>query len=206
MISKNKSGIGTYEVLTVFVMLMIIAVVLLAGVFNTDYNEKYNVMSNNASMFALTVANLYMEDGNDDVYYLQMVMDKKLLSNIKNPFKGSKFCDSYLSKVMIKNKKKYVTLECGNYLIYEQDSLKKPYTIYQVGRWSSKKPEGDVQKTTFYNYQKDGKLVFSQGLEEDMFLYEFNKENGSSFDSISKIPKKYKVSDVVQYRYLKKVN
>lgn len=82
-----KRGFGTYEILTVFVMLLIIVVVLLAGVFKTDYKEKYDVMENNARMFSLTVANLYLEDGTQDVYYLQTIMDKRLLSNIKNPLK-----------------------------------------------------------------------------------------------------------------------
>ena len=60
MINRMKRGFGTYEILTVFVMLLIIVVVLLAGVFKTDYTEKYDVMENNARMFSLTVANLYL--------------------------------------------------------------------------------------------------------------------------------------------------
>lgn len=206
MIDKMKRGFGTYEVLTVFVMLLIIVVVLLARVFKTDYNEKYDVMQSNAKMFALTATNLYMEEGTEDVYYLQKLIDKKLLSNIKNPFQDSKYCNPYASKVFIKNNRKYVTLECGNYLIYEQDSLDYPYAIYQVGSWSSKEMEKEYQKSVFYNYQVDGKMVFKEYLEEDIFLYEFNKLYGSSFEDISSVAQEYQISKEVKYRYMKKVN
>lgn len=206
MINKNNRGFGTYEILTVFVMMLIIVVIMLARVFNTDYKEKYDVMENNARMFALTVANLNAVDGTRDVYYLQMVMDKKLLSNIKNPFKGSKYCNPYSSKVVISNNKKYVTLECGNYLIYEQNSLEKPYVIYQVGKWSSSKVSGKAQKEVFYNYKEDGEDGFTEDLGEDIFLYEFNKLKGTTFQKISDIPKKYQVFKQTRYRYMKKVS
>lgn len=206
MINRMKRGFGTYEILTVFVMLLIIVVVLLAGVFKTDYKEKYAVMENNARMFSLTVTNLYLENGTQDVYYLQEIIDKRLLSNIKNPFKGDKYCDTFTSKVKIVDNKKYVTLECGNYLVYQQDSLDKPYSIYQVGSWSSKKPSGKVQTAIFYNYQKDNKDVFSENLEEDIFLYEFNKLNGTNYEDIQEIPKKYHIFKETMYRYMEKVN
>lgn len=206
MINKNNRGFGTYEMLTVFVMMLIIVVVMLARVFKTDYKEKYSVMENNARMFALTANNLYLDEGIRNVYYLQMVMDKKLLSNIKNPFKGEKYCDTYTSKVEIASNKKFVTLECGNYLIYQQDSLDKNYSIYQVGAWSSKKPEGQLQEEVFYNYQKDEKDVFPDGLEEEIFLYEFNKANGTSYGDVQEIGASYQISNETKYRYMKKVN
>lgn len=206
MINKKRFGFATYEVLTVFVMLLIIMVVLLARVFKTDYQEKYDIMSNNARMFSLAVSNLYIEDVIQDSYYLEMIIDKKLFSNIKNPFKGEKYCNPYQSKVVIKNNKKYVTLECGNYLIFEQDSLEKSYTIYQVGNWSSKKVAGNVQKSVFYNYPNGNENVFSENLEEDIFLYEFNKLNKTDYKHVQEIPEKYQVFKETKYRYLKKVS
>ena len=129
MINRNKFGFGTYEVLTVCVMLLIIVVVALAYVFRTDYKEKYSVMEYNARMFSLSSTNLYIEEGTRNVYYLQMLLDKKIFSEVKNPFQGKKYCDSYNSKVEFKDDKKYVTLECGNYLIYQQDTLAKSFAI-----------------------------------------------------------------------------
>lgn len=203
MINKNNRGFGTYEILTVFVMILIIVAILLARVFNTDYKEKYDLMENNARMFALTAANLNAVDGNYSVYYLQMAIDQKLFSNMKNPFKGSKYCNPYASKVSVSSNKKYVTLECGNYLIYEQDSLEKPYVIYQVGKWTSSEIKGERQEAILYNYKEDG---FPENLEEDIFLYEFNKLKGTSFQRISEIPAEYQITKETKYRYMKKVN
>ncbi len=205
MTNKKNRGFGAYEILTVFVMLLIIVVVMLARVFKTDYNEKYAVMENNARMFALTATNLYIEEEIPKVYYLQMIMDKKLLSNIKNPFKGKKYCDAFTSKVEIENDKKYVSLECGNYLIYKQNYLDKSYNIYQVGKWSSKKIDGEIQSEIFYNYMKDGKKVFSDNLDASIFLYQFNKLNGTDYEDIKEIPKQYEILKEKKYRYLKKI-
>ena len=151
MISRMKKGFGSYEVLTVCVMLLIIVVVALAYVFKTNYKEKYDVMEYNARMFSLTVSNLYMQEGTQNVYYLQEVIDQRLSSDIKNPFQGDKYCDPLSSKVEIVDDKKLVTLECGNYMVYQQDSLKSPYTIYQVGTWSTNKKDENNQTSVFYN-------------------------------------------------------
>lgn len=205
MIIKKKKGFGTYEMLTVCVMLLIIFVVLLAYVFRTDYKEKYKVMQYNAKMFALSTVNLYLEDSETDTYYLQMLIDSGVFSTMKNPFKGEQYCNSMTSKVVKgEDNQKYVTLECGNYLIMDQDFLEKKYTIYQTSKWSTNKDSKYNQNVMFYNYLEDGKEVFDEWLEEDMFLYQYNKMNGTSYDSIKAISD----SDVVSkemYRYLKKV-
>ncbi len=208
MISRfmDKRGFGTYEMLTVFVVLLIVIVLLLASVFKTNYSEKYDVLEYNAKMFALTAGNLYNEDGTKDVYYLQEIIDRKLSSEIKNPFQGEKYCNSYTSKVEIKDTKKYVTLECGNYLVYQQNSLKTPYTVYQVGKWSTKKSSDDDQSTEFYNYKQDGKDMFDDDLEKDIFLYEFNKLSGTDYSDVSEIPNQENLSKETRYRFMKKVS
>lgn len=206
MISRMKKGFGSYEVLTVCVMLLIIVVVALAYVFKTNYKEKYDVMEYNAKMFSLTVSNLYMQDGTQSVYYLQEIIDEKLSSNIKNPFQGDKYCDPFSSKVEIVDGKKFVTLECGNYLVYQQDSLKSPYTIYQVGAWSTKKKADDNQTVVFYNYLEDGESLFEENLEEAIFLYEYNKETGTSYTSIADIPNQDNIVKTTRYRHMEKVS
>ena len=94
-------------------------------------------------------------------------------------------------------------MECGNYLIYEQDSLEKPYVIYQVGKWTSSEIKGERQEAILYNYKEDG---FPENLEEDIFLYEFNKLKGTRFQRISEIPAEYQITKETKYRYMKKVN
>lgn len=207
MISKRKKGIGAYEMLTICVMLLIIIVVALAYVFKTDYTEKYKVMRYNAKMLGLSVSNLYLEDDSKKLYYLQELIDSKLYSDVKNPFQGDKFCDTYLSKVEIKdNDKKFVTLECGNYLIYNQNTIDEEYDIYQASEWSSKKHKNDNQETVFYNYQVDGQDVFEEWLEKDIFLYEYNKKNGTEYFDITEIPEDVSIQEKTMYRYIKKVS
>lgn len=193
--------------LTICVMLLIIIVVALAYVFKTDYTEKYKVMRYNAKMLGLSVSNLYLEDDSKKLYYLQELIDSKLYSDVKNPFQGDKFCDTYLSKVEIKdNDKKFVTLECGNYLIYNQNTIDEEYDIYQASEWSSKKHKNDNQETVFYNYQVDGQDVFEEWLEKDIFLYEYNKKNGTEYFDITEIPEDVSIQEKTMYRYIKKVS
>ena len=206
MINKRKEGFGAYEMLTVCVMLLIIVVGALAYVFKTEYTEKYKVMRYNAKMLGLSVSNIYLADDSKKTYYLQELIDAKLYSDIKNPFQGEKFCNPYLSKVEINNDKKFVTLECGNYLVYNQDNMNKKYDIYQASEWSSKKHKNDNQETVFYNYQVDGKDVFDNWLEKDIFLYEFNKKNGTEYLDISEISVDVSVQKKTMYRYIKKVS
>ena len=206
MINKRNNGFGAYEMLTVCVMLLIIVVVALAYVFKTDYKEKYKVIRYNAKMFGLSVSNLSFADESKNVYYLQELVDSKLYSNVKNPFQGDKFCDNYLSKVEIQENKKFVTLECGNYLVYNQDVADQKYAVYQKTEWSSKKHKNDNQETVFYNYQIDGKDVFDRWLEKDIFLYEYNKKNGTDYLDISEVSGEASVQEKTMYRYVKKVS
>lgn len=207
MINKFKRGFGTYEMLTVFVVILIIVVICLSFVFKSDYKEKYAVMEYNARMFALSANNLSIETGSYGPFYLQELIDQRLSSSIKNPFKGDKYCDSLLSKVVIKKQKKYVTLQCGNYLIYNQDTLDKEFTIYQVGSWKKGNSDDDnVQVEDFYNLVEDGKNLFDEDLEEGAFLYSYNMKKGTTYDSINDIPEKNKLVHEVRHRYLEKVN
>ena len=207
MINKFKRGFGTYEMLTVFVVILIIVVICLSFVFKSDYKEKYAVMEYNARMFALSANNLSIETGSYGPFYLQELIDQRLSSSIKNPFKGDKYCDSLLSKVVIKKQKKYVTLQCGNYLIYNQDTLDKDFTIYQVGSWKKGNSDDDnVQVEDFYNLVEDGKNLFDEDLEEGAFLYSYNMKKGTTYDTINDLPEKNKLVHEVRHRYLEKVN
>ena len=206
MISRKKQGFGAYEMLTICVMLLIIIVVALAYVLRTDYKEKYRVMEYNARMSALSVSNFYLENDQKSTYYLQNLIDAKIYSNIKNPFQGDIYCNPNTSKVEIKENKKYVTLECGNYLIYNQNFLDENYTIYQVSHWSLKKHNSDNQSMDFYNYLQNGEKLFVEDLEENLFLYKFNKIGGTEYKTVFEIPKQENVIKNTMYRYIKKVN
>lgn len=198
---KSKKGFGAYEMLTLCVIFFIIIVVVLANVFKTDYSEKYRVLQYNARMFGLSVANYSLTNDTKDIYYLQELMDQRIYSKIKNPFQGEKYCDSMVSKVEIQRDKKYVTLQCGNYLIAKEDFLLKKYKIYQVTEWSVHKKSQDNESRKFYNYVKDNEEVFSTYMEQDYFLYEYNKQNGTSYSSIKEMDKDVIIKEKKMYRH-----
>ena len=206
MIVKRKDEFGSYEMLTICVVLLIIFVLLLAHVFKTDYKEQYKVMQYNAKMFSLSVSNLYLDDQDHSVYYLQSMIDDNSLSNIKNPFQGDKYCNTHTSMVVVKNNKKYVTLECGSYLIYQQDSLKTPYTIYQASPWSKKEHKNDNQSMDFYNYQDGREKLFEEDLELELFLYEYNKLNNTFYKNVKEIPDQGNIVKTTMYRHMEKVS
>ena len=91
-------------------------------------------------------------------------------------------------------------------MIYQQDSLKSSYAIYQVGAWSTKKKDDDNQTVIFYNYLENGKSFFEEDLEEAIFLYEYNKENGTSYTSVANIPDKDNIVQTTKYRHMEKVS
>ena len=106
----------------------------------------------------------------------------------------------------MKGNKKYVTLECGNYLVYNQNVADDEYDVYQKTEWSSKKHKNDNQETVFYNYQVDGQDVFDEWLEKDIFLYEYNLKNGTDYVDIDEIPQDVAIQTKTMYRYVKKVS
>lgn len=205
MINNKNEGFGRFEILTVFVLILLIASFLLAKVFKSDYKKKYDVMQYSAKMFDLTANNVFIEKGSQWVYTLQMLIDINMHSNIKNPFSGEKYCNPHTSKVEFENDGRYVTLECGDYLIYKQESLASFYTIYQTSKWSDKKRSNDNQQERFYNYEKSGKKVFSDYLEEVSFIYEYNKKNSTNFTTIKEIKENEKVLEKTMYRHIEKV-
>ena len=93
-------------------------------------------------------------------FYLEEVINEELLDYIKNPFsKGN--CDVTESRVDMIDGYAYTTLKCGKYLI-DKEKIKdvNDIKIYKVSDWSSKKIKGDnVEKKTFYNCKKDGKVL-----------------------------------------------
>ena len=91
-------------------------------------------------------------------------------------------------------------------MVYQQDSLKSPYTIYQVGTWSTNKKDENNQTSVFYNYVENGESLFEEDLEESIFLYEFNKENGTSYTSISELPNQDNIVQTTMYRHMEKVS
>ena len=206
---KRESGYSATELLTVIFVATLLLAIVITLAFQTSVHQKLRVFQYDANLFAQN-AGAYVLESDADTVYLQSLIDLKLFANIKNPFSGTKYCDTYESKVVFKSSKQYVTLQCGNYLIEDQYAVADEYTIYKVSDWSTKKSSGSkqvqVEKMERYNYRLDGKEVLSQYRSEDVFLLLFNQAYRTKYTKVSQIPKKYSVVEKTYYRTKVKID
>ncbi len=199
MMIKNNKGFGSKEILTVSVVCFILAAILLVFAIRSSNGQKYRVMEYNARVFGIS-ATTYQMENNNNVVYMAELLENGLFSQVKNPFGNEKYCDAFESKVEYQDEKKYVTLQCGDYLIDHQLVSSEKYSIYKVSNWVDKKESDTMQTQTFYNYKEDSKDGFDQSYNEEMFLYVFNKKMNTEYTKISDIPIKYQVYSKVLYR------
>lgn len=189
MINKiNNKGIGAYEVVCTCVICLIIALIILSITFKTKDNEKYEVFMSNARTFGLSVD---LEDEkfvNKSEVTLKEMIDIGVMSKLKNPFIGSsKHCDLFDSRVTISKRERYVTLKCGNFIVFNQFVGDTNYRIYEITNWSrEKKTSKDIVKVG-YNYIVDGEKVFDDYYRESMFIYMYNEANNTNYESISQM-------------------
>ncbi len=196
-------GIGAYEILCISLICLTFAIVLLSCVLKSDETEKYQVMANNARLFGISSISYGIEDY-DSIYLGELVQDG-LISRIKNSFSGEVYCDPYQSKVEFQMQKKFITLQCGNYLIKNQYIASNSYDIYKVGEWKKGITSQDDDQMIGYNYYSNGSLDFGTYYEEDAFLYLFNLKNDTYYKKIEDIPNRYQVVKSVFSRKIKKV-
>ncbi len=167
----NNKGFGKFEVLTMIVLLIVISAILLVMILKGANNQKLNVLSTNARNFADKVIS---DNNGSGTYYLKDAIDEGLYDSIKSPF-STNDCDIYESKVEFKDNKKYVTLKCDEYIIYNEEANSDTYKIYKTSEWLSSKNSDDFQKTVGYNCEKDGKEVLDNYQEERLFLDNINE-------------------------------
>ena len=196
---KNNKGFGSREILTVSTVCLILAAILLVVAIKSSYGEKYKVMQYNARVFGLSATTYQMENSRDSVYMVEL-LDHGLFSQVKNPFGGVKYCDPVESRVEYEDEKKYVTLQCGKYLIDHAYIADVEYPIYKVGDWTEEKQNTKLQQMTAYNYKDGSKDGFDRIYNEDMFLYAFNKKMNQNYEHVNDIPEKYHVYKKTLYR------
>ena len=195
----NNLGKGSYEFLTVAVTCLIVSSIFLFIVINNSQEEKFQVFKYNAKTVGINAVN-YNNETSEDVVYLYELINNNLVTRIKNNFSGDEYCDSYESKVTFSNNSKKVTLKCGEYLIYNQDVTDKDYKIYRVSDWSSDKISGDnVDKIKVYGLIKDGKNLFSDYYEKDLFFKLVEENYGSKYNSFDAIKKDYDIDEKTVY-------
>lgn len=178
----NKKGFAKFEVLTMLVLIIVVLALLLSAVLKMATNQKLNVMVTNAKNFS---SNVILESENT-VYYLRDAIKDELYDNIKSPF-SSNNCDIDESKIEMKDNRKYVTLKCDEYLIYEEESSNDKFKIYTVSNWLSSKNSDNYQKMIGYNCEKDGKNVLDFYYEEGAFLNHINELYDREYISLDEV-------------------
>ncbi len=131
------------------------------------------------------------------------LIDQGLSKKIKNPFGGQEYCDIYESKLTIRENKRFLSLQCGSYLIDEEYQT-------EVSDWTTKqiksKKKTVVETRTAYNYEEKGKEVFATYYPEDLFLLLYNLRNNTSYSTLEEIKN---VTPLIQkefYRTKKLIN
>ena len=198
--SVNNKGWGSYEFLTVVVVCLILTIILLFVVFRLIDDEKFQVFKYNAITIGINAID-YQINSDFDTVYLYELVDDGYVTKMKNAFSGDKYCDLYESKVEFTDNAKKVTLRCGEYLIYEQDVADEDYDIYKITDWSSKEMKGDnIDENTVYNIIVDGKEIFNEYYEEELFIKQVMAKYGKEYSSLNKIKKAYDVKEEEVYR------
>lgn len=200
----NKNGIMRYEVLSIMAVFLIVFCIVITMAVNHSRNEGFSVMKSNALTFATTGSSYQYESGNDTSYLVQLI-DSSLFKEMKNPHGGDKFCNKYESKIEIIGDTKYVTLQCGKYLISKQQVNKDEYKFYKVGKWKEKKLKDNYEQKTVYNYMINDHYGLSDFYEKDLFVYMFNEKMNTDYISVSEIEEDYKIKSKQLYRKKKLV-
>lgn len=201
---KGEFYFGSVELLSISLVGLVIAAVMLVISMQSSYADKYQLMIAGVSNLGLSANVDELKEDKDTIYLIELI-DRGLMSPMKNPFYDTKYCDTTSSSVTFKEEEPIVTLKCGEYLIDKQDLSDSEFSIYKVTEWSSTKRNSNESRK-LYNYKRSGKNAFTQFYEEDMFLYAFNKENSTKYKKINEIPKKYNVFSKKFYRHKQKVS
>ncbi len=206
MINKSRRGFGRFEVLTIMVIILIIICFLMYVILKGLEKQKFITMKNSALEFSNIVIANKSSFHNDNIVYLEEVIDEDLIKNIKSPF-SEKNCDSIESKIEIINGKTLVTLKCDNYLIDKAmvDSLDK-IEIFKVSEWSLKKQKKSNDERQMFNCIKNSKDVYPIYKEEFNLIYNINKEFGTNYYFLDEIGEECEVIKKDFYRSRELVN
>lgn len=195
MKKMNEKGHGSYEFLTVAVVVLILSTIILFFAIMNVEKQKINLFKYNAKILGINAVNY------DKTVYLYEIISDGLVTNIKNNFSDDEFCDNYESKVEFTSLGNYVTLKCGKYLIYKEYVFSDDYKIYRVTDWMSIPIKGkNVDKQVFYNLYDGNKKFFDEYYEEDLFVKKVSSMYGKKYKSIQEIKKDFDVKSKTMYR------
>ena len=177
MFKLNSKGFGKYEVLTVMVLIIVVMAILLYSLLGGANKKQFDNMRSDAVQLNKAVYTNLDSYHNQNVVYLDEVIDQQIIDKLKSPFSSNK-CDGIQSKVVTEgDTNRFVTLKCDQYLIDNENvGDDKNVNIYEVSEWSTKKITGDdVEEKELYNCKDNGKELLEEYVEEDYLVYATNK-------------------------------
>ena len=184
----NNKGLGRFETLTVIVVVIGIIAFLLYCTLGAADSRNFPKLRADAAYFNKTVFSNLDSFINQDFVTLGEAIDQKLVDDFKSPFSRNK-CDKGETFVITKERERYVTIKCDEYLIdnvISTDLDKAP--IYKVGKWQEEPLEGDnVQSMELYNCDEGGKMVLDNFSTGSYLAHVVNEQNGTRFYSENEI-------------------
>lgn len=202
MINNNK-GKTLFEVVIFIIAFAVIVALILILILKGIENENFRTLKSSISSLATSNTLYQMEISDNSTVSLKELIDEKIFKDVTNPFKRKEKCDIYESRVALNGEDMTASLKCGEYLV-TMGSKDKKAVVYKVGKWQEEKIENAETKIG-YNYMVDGKLQLKDYYEEYMFLYLFNKEHNTFYETIDELPKEYSVVNQVSYRTKEKL-
>ncbi len=180
----NKKGFGRSEIIICLCALLVFMAIGIKSLIENNDNSKFSRLKKQAENFAYKVM-LYKDNytRNDNIYYLDYLLDSEYSVDIVNPFNGSEFCDRYESFVKIDGNEKIIELKCGNYLIV--GVLEGNFTVYRISQWQENATNGEM--AILYNYSKNNKIVNSNYLLENEFIDTFNFNEDENIKNLADI-------------------
>ena len=177
MIKLNNKGVGKFEVLTIFVLVIGIIAFLMWTVLNGSDAKKFDNFKSNAIQLNKAVYTNIDSFNNPKMVYLEDVIDQQFLKKMKSPF-SSEMCDFTESKVETEgDNRRFTTLKCDGYLIDRENDLDiNKMKIYKVSEWSEKEITGDnVETKELYNCDENGSPLLENYVEGDYLVFKTNK-------------------------------
>ena len=188
---RNKKNFKLFEVIVVILLLLFVGSFFLNSILNNQKNIKFISFKKDINRFYQVVATNQSSFHDNNIVYLQEVIDEKFLKEIKNPIQKVS-CDSSESKVEYIEGHPFVSLRCGEYFIDKQNIQdSQDASIYKVSDWSLEKPKKDsFEEKSLFNCVLNDKEIFPKYYEEFYLVYLINQKYQRNYYSISEVESK----------------
>ena len=180
----SNHGFSKAEVMVVLCALLVFLAILIKSLSDNKDTNNYSMLKKQAENFIYKVSiykDMYTRD--DNVYYLDYLIDNDYAIDLSNPFDATDSCDRYESFVKIEGSKKSVSLKCGHFLI--EGVSDGEYTIYQLSDWTEEAANGEF--SILYNYRKNGEEVGDHYMLENEFIDFYNEKEDSHIVSLAEV-------------------